>query len=300
MMADTLNPISDSQKSEGGWAMLGLILALMILGIALTAAAPNIKTQVQREKEAELIYRGEQMAEAIARYYNFGNLGVINLRTRPPYGYLTELEKLRDGITMGVRELKFARPSALIDPMTNEEWEPVRMRDPRIMPALQAFAAEKGVQIPDVYLMIAGPPPKLNIINRGEPERPDERQPTNSNQATPPGGANQNSGGAAGGRGVVPDDPDADADDDDDDDDDDQNDPLAHLLQLDNSNLPIVGVATKKKGPSVRNLYGLKNYEEWVFIFIPDPSMRLPAGNINRTPGGVNDGGILRRPNSNR
>ncbi|HWP44677.1 MAG TPA: type II secretion system protein, partial [Blastocatellia bacterium] len=70
----------EAARDEGGWAMLGLILALMILGIAMAAAAPNIKMQVQREKEAELIYRGEQMAMAIARYYNFGNLGPINLR----------------------------------------------------------------------------------------------------------------------------------------------------------------------------------------------------------------------------
>ncbi len=44
-----------------------LILALMVLGIMLTAAAPKIKTMVQREKEAEMMYRGEHMAQAIAR-----------------------------------------------------------------------------------------------------------------------------------------------------------------------------------------------------------------------------------------
>lgn len=271
--------------------MLGLILAMMILGIAMTAAAPNIKMQVQREKEAELMYRGEQMAVAIARYYNFGNLGPINVRNPPPYGYLTDLEKLREGVTLGVREIKFVRPSALIDPMRSEEWEPVRVRDPRIMPALQAFAAEKRIQIPDVYMLLAGPPPKLNIIN--PPANPDTtggQQQSNSNQSNPPANSNQSTrGGNA----------DADADSDQDEDpDDDANDPLAHLLELDKSNLPIVGVATKMRGPTVKALYGLTNYEEWVFIFIPDQNFRnFNPNQNNRNRSRVNDG-ILRRPDN--
>jgi type II secretory pathway pseudopilin PulG len=294
MMIKNLSPLYDPcqpgpRDAEGGWAMLGLILAMMILGIAMTAAAPNIKMQVQREKEAELMYRGEQMAEAIARYYNFGNLGPINVRTPPPYGYLTDLEKLREGVTLGVREIKFVRPSALIDPMRSDEWEPVRVRDPRIMPALQAFAAEKRVQIPDVYMLLAGPPPKLNIINPpGNPDSTGGQQPSNSNQSPPPANSNQSTrGGNA----------DADADSDQDpDSDDDANDPLAHLLELDKSNLPIVGVATKMRGPTVKALYGFTNYEEWVFIFIPDQNFRILNPNQNnRNRNRINEG-IRRRP----
>ncbi|HWP43035.1 MAG TPA: hypothetical protein VNO14_07360, partial [Blastocatellia bacterium] len=210
-----------------------------------------------------------QMAMAIARYYNFGNLGPINLRTPPPYGYLTDLEKLRDGVTLGVRQIKFVRPSALIDPMRNEEWEPIRLRDPRIMPALQAYAAEKRVQIPDVYMLLAGPPPKLNIIRPSEPESSEDQQPANSNQPRPTANANQNPSQDEDDE-DEDEDEDEDDDDDEDEDEDDTNDPLSHLLELDKDNLPIVGVATKMKGKSVRALYGLTSYEEWVFIFIPD------------------------------
>ena len=47
-----------------------------------------------------------QVAEAIARYYNNGRLGPVTtmLRTPPPYGYLTDLKKLREGILIGVNE----------------------------------------------------------------------------------------------------------------------------------------------------------------------------------------------------
>src|SRR5215216_3362325 len=91
-----LTPGTDSppgHSNEQGWALLGLILALAIMGIVMASAvAPNVITSVRREKEAEMIYRGEQMAKAIARYYNGGRLGGIQLFVPPPYGYLTELK----------------------------------------------------------------------------------------------------------------------------------------------------------------------------------------------------------------
>src|SRR5215208_3443948 len=114
------------RSGEEGWALLGLLLALTIMGIVMASSiTPIVSVQVQREKEEEMLYRGEQMARGIARYYNNGNLNGIQLLVPPPYGFLTELKKLRDGFTIGVREVKFIRPSAIIDPMTGVEWEPV-------------------------------------------------------------------------------------------------------------------------------------------------------------------------------
>src|SRR5262249_29885813 len=113
-----------------------------------------------------LIYRGEQMAEGIARYYNRGQLGQLQLLVPPPYGYLTELKKLRDGVTFGVKEMKFVRPSAYIDPTSGIEWEPVRARDPRIMKFLQAYAADTQTMIPQSYLLLAGPPQKLHLAQK--------------------------------------------------------------------------------------------------------------------------------------
>ena len=72
-----------------------------------------------------MIYRGEQMAEAIGRYYNSGQRGAPQLMAPPTRfgGYLLDLKKLRDGVTAGERQIKFVRRSAMIDPMTNEEWD---------------------------------------------------------------------------------------------------------------------------------------------------------------------------------
>jgi type II secretory pathway pseudopilin PulG len=251
---------------EQGWALLGLLLALGVMSIVLASSiVPNVQMQVQRDKELEMMYRGLQMSEGIARYYNGGALRGIQLLQRPPYGYLTELAKLRDGVTIGVNERKFVRPSALIDPVSSSEWEPVRARDPRIMPFLQAWAAQTLIPIPNQYLLLAGPPTRSVFGRPSEPAG-----------STPPAGSGApgaqappiiNPANPGNPRGRTPDDPDPDTDGD-----DDIPDPLGHLFENSSpgsSNAPIIGVAPKKKGRAANAYFGLTNYEEWVFIFIP-------------------------------
>ena len=295
-----------NQTREGGWALLGLILALTVLGIVLVSSVtPNYRLSVQREKEAELLYRGQQMAEGIGKWYNNGFLGPPQLTAPPAYGFLKELKKLKEGVRLGVREIKFVRPSATIDPMSNEEWEPVYARDPRIMPILQAWAIETGGIIPPQLLAIAGPPGKTFRVTpstptTGTPAR-EGQQPVGQPQAGTPGqgtGGQQSPvipGQGAGGQqptgtpgqapaGTSPNRNNQNPRDDDDDDDDKDEDPFAHLFQGSSSNLPIVGVAPKMKGPTVRGLYGLNNYEEWVFIYIPIRPVNIPQPNNPQGP----------------
>lgn len=290
--------------NQGGYALLALILALAVLGIVLTSSvAPNYQVASQREKEVELYYRGQQMAEGIARYY-MGTIApniplrAVQLRFPPAYGYLKELKKLRDGVTINLQERKFVRPSATRDPFDGEEWEPVYARDPRIMPFLQAWAAETGGIIDNELMLVAGPPVRLQTVT----------PPSGSSPPVTPSGSAASGGGIAGsgstsnpqggatGSGRPPTRPNNpnDRDDDDDDDDDDLgsgNDPLRHLFSSGGSSggssgLPIVGVAPRRKGLAIRPFYGLKNYEEWVFIFIP-PNTRfnLPGQNQGQNPG---------------
>ena len=88
--------LESNRDGERGWALLGLILALSIMAITLSSVVvPNVKTQVQRDKETEMMYRGEQMARAIARYYGRGNLIPLQLMVPPEYGYLTDTAKQR-------------------------------------------------------------------------------------------------------------------------------------------------------------------------------------------------------------
>jgi type II secretory pathway pseudopilin PulG len=250
----------DERPGEQGWALLGLLLALGVMSIFLASAiVPNVQKEVQRDKEAEMLYRGQQMAEGIARYYGRGRLAPLNILMPPtPLPYLTDLAKLRDGVSIGVRELKFVRPSALIDPMTSSEWAPVRARDPRIMKFLQAWAAETLSQIPNTYLLLAAPP-RVSVFKDSNPSSTNQTPPTTP---TTPGGSQ-----------VTPPRPGtSDPDDPDDPDDDNPNDPLGHLFDTEtpgHSNAPIIGVASKRKGPAMNAYFGLSNYEEWIFMYIP-------------------------------
>jgi type II secretory pathway pseudopilin PulG len=51
-----------------GYAMAALLVAMTIMAIFMSMALPAWRTAVQREKEAELIFRGQQYARAIALF----------------------------------------------------------------------------------------------------------------------------------------------------------------------------------------------------------------------------------------
>jgi type II secretory pathway pseudopilin PulG len=48
--------------------MVALLVAMSIMAILMTAALPAWHTMAQREKEAELVFRGEQIARANRLY----------------------------------------------------------------------------------------------------------------------------------------------------------------------------------------------------------------------------------------
>lgn len=282
MMIDSIKGVSlegnarvSHREDEKGWALLGLLLALTIMSMVLASAiTPNVTAQVQRSKEDEMIYRGNKMARAIAIYYNGGKvLGALNplALSQVRYGKLTELKRLRDGFTIGVQEVKLIRPSDMIDPMTSQEWEPVRLRDPRLNKVLQAWSAENGAPIPPMYSLLAGTPAKLKLAN-----------PSDDSDDQKPGGDGKPSGGG----GKDPQDPgDVDPELPDD------HDPLSQIPGLGLSDglgtteSPIIGVAPKARGTAIRSLYGLDSYEDWVFIFIP---LTMSGGNQLLIPPGGN------------
>lgn len=57
------------QRRESGYALLIVVLMAALLLVALSAAVPRLLTQGQREKEEEMIFRGEQYRQAIGRFY---------------------------------------------------------------------------------------------------------------------------------------------------------------------------------------------------------------------------------------
>src|SRR5689334_19523380 len=54
--------------SQQGYILLAVMLVLTLMLIALAAEAPRIAQQIQREREEELVHRGDDFAIAIKRF----------------------------------------------------------------------------------------------------------------------------------------------------------------------------------------------------------------------------------------
>ncbi len=58
--------------NSGGFTYIGLLIAVVILGLALSGIGTVWRTQAQREREQELLYIGREFRAAIASYYGSG------------------------------------------------------------------------------------------------------------------------------------------------------------------------------------------------------------------------------------
>ncbi|HEX3372073.1 MAG TPA: type II secretion system protein, partial [Candidatus Acidoferrales bacterium] len=89
---------------EAGFTLLMVVFLVAIMSITALAVAPNLLTEGRREKEADMIWRGEQYQRAILLYYRkFGK-------------YPTKIEDLTKQ-TNGVRFLR----QAYTDPMNKDD-----------------------------------------------------------------------------------------------------------------------------------------------------------------------------------
>jgi len=69
-------PTSTGEPAQAGFTYLGLMLMIAIAGIALAAAGTLWHREVQREKELELLFTGDQYRQAIKSYYDSTPAGV--------------------------------------------------------------------------------------------------------------------------------------------------------------------------------------------------------------------------------
>ena len=105
-------------QTHAGFSYIGVLLAVAIVGIAMTGANRYWSTLIQRERETELLHRGHRIREAIRSYYE-----------NPPAGQrrqypLTIKELLKDPrYPQARRHLRQWYP----DPMTgNVDWVLIR------------------------------------------------------------------------------------------------------------------------------------------------------------------------------
>ena len=104
-MRSTTPQSREPQQAEEGFALIALIVAIFIILIFLSIAAPKVARDLRRDRELEAIQRGNQYVRAIQLYYKkFG---------RYP-GSMDQLEKTNN--------IRFLRKQ-YIDPMTGKpDW----------------------------------------------------------------------------------------------------------------------------------------------------------------------------------
>lgn len=146
---------------------------MTILALFALAAAPSIKQQVQRQKEQEAIFRGEQVADAIRSFYL--NRGAT-MNASGPQALPISIEQLLEGVQIPGRTKKrqVLRASAARDPLTSSgEWGFVRPRSMRLLDFQRNVMTYSGglpptpqnAQMSQLQQVIA--PPLGNVIDTG-------------------------------------------------------------------------------------------------------------------------------------
>lgn len=105
-----MNQQTQEREHEQGFLLLGLIVAIFLILLALSVAAPKMARELRREREVETVHRGDQYVRAIQLYYRkFGHYP----------GSMEQLSK-----TNGMRFLR----QNYIDPLTGKaDWRIIKV-----------------------------------------------------------------------------------------------------------------------------------------------------------------------------
>jgi type II secretory pathway pseudopilin PulG len=124
------------RRTEHGYTLVALLALMTVIALFAVAAAPAIRQQALREREAETIFRGEQVADAIRAYYANQQRRVGNGDAALP----TSIDKLLEGLPSGTKNVQILRPSAARDPLSESgEWRLVRPRSLELSDFVQAL-----------------------------------------------------------------------------------------------------------------------------------------------------------------
>src|SRR5215510_7260041 len=110
---------SPCRNNERGFAMVALLVTLSVMTVIMTVALPVLSTMAQRERETELVFRGQQYARAVGLFQRkYGNALPPNVDVLIEQKFLRK--KYKDPITgddfqvvgPGSPELAFAMNAA--------------------------------------------------------------------------------------------------------------------------------------------------------------------------------------------
>ena len=105
------------ESNEAGYILVAVIFMVALVVLSLAIAAPRIAASIQRDREVELVHRGEQYKRAIRLYYKkFGS-------------YPSSIDQLEK-----TNEIRFLR-KRYTDPLTGkDDWKLIRMGQAHVRP----------------------------------------------------------------------------------------------------------------------------------------------------------------------
>jgi type II secretory pathway pseudopilin PulG len=106
-----------AESSEAGYMLLAVIFMVALVLLSLAIAAPKVAAAIQRDRELELVHRGEQYKRAIRLYYKkFGS-------------YPSSIDQLEK-----TNNIRFLRKRYL-DPLTGkDDWKPILVGQAHVCP----------------------------------------------------------------------------------------------------------------------------------------------------------------------
>src|SRR6266567_705692 len=124
--------VKDATRKLGrGFTLLELLAAMVILMLLTSVALPVARVQIQRTREVDLRRALRQLRDAIDRYKDFSDRGMIP-PTPNSFGYPPDLDTLVNGVVLkgaSTAKYKFLRRIP-IDPMTGKaDWGMRAMQD---------------------------------------------------------------------------------------------------------------------------------------------------------------------------
>jgi len=245
------------RHNQAGYALLMVVFMAATMLIVAAAAAPNILTQGRREKEAEMIWRGQQYERAIGMYYRkFGK-------------YPTKV----DDLTKQTNGIRFLR-KAYTDPMNKDDGS---WRFIYVGPNGQLIGSLRQTSVLQTALSTPGLGALSSLGGGLQPLLPPgPGATTGTGQAPGMGqpGVGQQTGAATAANPL-----------------ESQPQPLDGTVVGGN----IIGVGSKIKQSSLRVYLGGDTYQQWEFIWNPTGQIALPVQapvNPNANPTAVPNGAL--------
>ena len=119
---------STRRRRQAGLTLVELIVTVFILAILAGAAVPISIFKVKREKERELRRDLWEMRDAIDRYKDASDKGLIMTKV-DSFGYPPDLDTLVNGVDIQSHKVKFLRRIP-VDPLTGQtDWGLRSMQD---------------------------------------------------------------------------------------------------------------------------------------------------------------------------